>query len=330
MPKVQLRDPWLVACWPGMGSVALLAGLHLARTLPAERIEELPTDGFFDVGEIGIRRGVLQPVARPHLVLHAYRDPGPAGRDLLLFLADAQPSARGWELCEALLERVAEHGVKRVVTFASLATPMVPGSPVKVHAVASSPALLSTALVPGVSALEEGSIGGLNGVLVAVAAARGLEGLCLLGTFPFVAPGVPNPSAAAAVLRAFARLSALPIDVTELEVEGKGVDRQLAQALATLQERAAAEDPGPEEPEGKEEEQEEEGATEALEGEAPIPDDEAHRTGLTPEDRERLERMFRGARRSREKAVALKAELDRLGVFAEYEDRFLDLFRRGE
>ena len=45
-------------------------------------------------------------------------------------------------------------------------------------------------------------------------------------------------------------------------------------------------------------------------------------------DRARLERLFEKARGDRNAAFQLKEELDRLDVFDEYEDRFLDLFKR--
>jgi hypothetical protein len=39
-------------------------------------------------------------------------------------------------------------------------------------------------------------------------------------------------------------------------------------------------------------------------------------------------RLFEKAREDRSKAYELKGELDRLGVFDLYEDRFLDLFKK--
>ena len=51
---------------------------------------------------------------------------------------------------------------------------------------------------------------------------------------------------------------------------------------------------------------------------------------LDEQDRARIESLFEQARQERNKAFLLKAELDRLGVFDRYEDRFLDLFKRGE
>jgi hypothetical protein len=47
-------------------------------------------------------------------------------------------------------------------------------------------------------------------------------------------------------------------------------------------------------------------------------------------DRARLEQLFEKARGDRNAAFQLKEELDRLDVFDQYEDRFLDLFKRAE
>ena len=44
--------------------------------------------------------------------------------------------------------------------------------------------------------------------------------------------------------------------------------------------------------------------------------------------RQRIEQLFEQVRKDRSRAVELKAELDRWGLFLEYEDRFLDMFRR--
>ena len=43
------RPTWLIAVWPGMGSVALTAGSWLASELGAKQQLELPAEEFFDV-----------------------------------------------------------------------------------------------------------------------------------------------------------------------------------------------------------------------------------------------------------------------------------------
>ena len=51
---------------------------------------------------------------------------------------------------------------------------------------------------------------------------------------------------------------------------------------------------------------------------------------LTPRDEQRVEDLFTQARADRSRAYELKQELDRLDVFRDYEDRFLDLFQKPE
>ena len=45
-------------------------------------------------------------------------------------------------------------------------------------------------------------------------------------------------------------------------------------------------------------------------------------------DSARVETLFRRARTDRAAALELKKELDRLGMFPQYEDRFLNLFKQ--
>ena len=45
---------------------------------------------------------------------------------------------------------------------------------------------------------------------------------------------------------------------------------------------------------------------------------------------ERLQEEMGDTSRDRTKAVGLKQDLDRLGVFSQFENRFLDLFKRAE
>ena len=61
------------------------------------------------------------------------------------------------------------------------------------------------------------------------------------------------------------------------------------------------------------------------EGYSPEPMDEDR---ISREDERCIEELFDQARQDRSKAYELKRELDRLDVFKDYEDRFLDLFKK--
>jgi hypothetical protein len=50
--KPQLNRPWLVAVWPGMGGVALNAGIYLLAKLGMSEIAEYETGELFDVDHV--------------------------------------------------------------------------------------------------------------------------------------------------------------------------------------------------------------------------------------------------------------------------------------
>ena len=316
-----LQDPWLVAAWPGMGDVAVGAVQHLKAELDPELVLELDPGNYFDIASVPVKDALLQDAAWPRNTLYAWKSPTPGGRDLPFFLAEAQPASRGYEFCGELLEAIAPWGVERVVTFAAMGTPTHPKGQARVFAVATQPYLIEELDDYGVEYLGDGEISGLNGVFLAAAAQRGTEGICLLGEFPYFASGIPNPKASAAVLRTFELRAGLRLSLEELDRQGEEIAGKLTSLLERLQQ--SGQFPAP--PEGIEiagfSMDDDEDATADPESET--------EPSLAPSNRRRIERLFREAEQDRRQALRLKAELDRLGVFREYEDRFLDLFKQG-
>src|SRR5262249_22510434 len=147
--------------------------------------------------------------------------------------------------------------------------------------------------------LQEGHVGGLNGVLLGAAAEGGLHGACLLGEMPHLFTQVPFPKASLAILEVFATVTGLRIDFTELAEQARVTEEQLAEVLARM-EKAYGEQFPTEEEEFR-----------------PEPAEEPR---LRPEDERRIESLFELAARDRAKAFELKRELDRLHVFKDYED----------
>ncbi|MCP3903637.1 MAG: hypothetical protein GY715_08375 [Planctomycetes bacterium] len=320
----ELRDPWLVAVWPGMGNVSLAAGGYLVAKLSATLVHELAAPGVFDVKTVEIKAGVAQAGRTPRNMIFEWKAP-PGGRDLLIFVGEAQPEAGGFAFCRVLLEYAKQRGVQRVFTFAAMATQLHPSNDPRVFGAATDADTLVDLRPLEVEILEEGQISGLNGVLLAASAEQGLSGTCLLGELPFFAVGVANPKASQAVLEIFTSLAGIEIDFTELSQQSEAVEEGLLELLEKMKEAAR-----------------EQGETEggfALPDLVEVDDEEvangdgdgsAHEPPIDDDTRRRIEAMFQEADRDRQKAFRLKEELDRLGVFKRYEDRFLDLFRRAE
>lgn len=130
---------------------------------------------------------------------------------------------------------------------------------------------------------------------------------------PHIFAQLPYPKASLAVLNAFSTITKIDIDLTELSEQSKEMDEKLGELLAQMQKAIQH---------GGQPEEEQEDTDEAIRREA------AEEEGLDSEDRARIERLFEAAKQDRSSAYELKSELDRLAVYREYEDRFLDLFKK--
>jgi hypothetical protein len=97
------------------------------------------------------------------------------------------------------------------------------------------------------------------------------------------------------------------VDFAELAEQARITERHLGALLARVEQSLGQE--GPAEDEGY--------GTEAAEEIRP-----------PRAENQRIEELFEQAVKDRSKAFELKQELDRLGLFKEYEDRFLDLFKK--
>jgi proteasome assembly chaperone (PAC2) family protein len=316
--NLQLTRPWLVAVWPGMGHVGINAGVYLLSKLGMSEAAELETGDTFDVDSVGVEHGLIGPVRRPRSRLFLRRDP--AGKhDLVVLVGEAQPPAGKYAFCRRVIELARQAGVERVFTFAAMATQMHPSHDSRVFAAATDQATLDELKRLELDILEEGQIAGLNGVLLGVAAEAGLPGACLLGEMPHIFAQVPFPKASHGVLDAFATIAGLDLDLTELAALARNVEEQLGDVLARVEERFGDRDE--DEEDGDEDESAAAEPEEVTESEGPSP------AARRPSARARVEELFAAAARDRSKAFELKQELDRYGLFREYEDRFLDLFK---
>jgi hypothetical protein len=107
-------------------------------------------------------------------------------------------------------------------------------------------------------------------------------------------------------LESFEKLTDIPLKLHELRKQVDEFDEHLRSLLAQSEER-----------------QGELGDDPALQQDSDI---EAPK--ISPRDAARIEELFEQAQQDRAKAYELKSELDRLNIFDDYENRFLDLFKR--
>ena len=108
------------------------------------------------------------------------------------------------------------------------------------------------------------------------------------------------------------RLVQVPLDLDRLDDQAAEVEAILGDHMKPLEQAAEAAS----------------GSTPGMEGE--VPADWPQKEELDADTKARIEALFKEVEEDRSKALELKAELDRHGIFDKYEDRFLDLFRQAE
>jgi predicted ATP-grasp superfamily ATP-dependent carboligase len=226
--------------------------------------------------------------------------------DLVIFLGEAQPPVGKYAFCRQLIKYARQIGIERVFTFAAMATRMHPEHESRVFGAATDDDRLEELKSLNLELLQDGHIGGLNGVLLGAAAENGLHGACLLGEMPHVFSQLPFPKASLAILEVFSTMTGIEIDFAELAEQAKAMEEQLGEILSRVEQEY-----------GRTFEEEESPPPEAKEEDS-----------LKAADRQRIESLFMQAAKDRSKAFELKQELDRLGAFKAYEDRFLDLFKK--
>lgn len=313
MTEIKLHKPWLVAVWPGMGNVALSAGYYMMAKMGMHLLMEFSPRELFEMDHVDVKAGLIHPGNLPRSRLFVWSDPQQQ-HDLIVFIGEAQPPVGKYLFCHHLINLAKKLEVERVFTFAAMATDMHTEHFSRVFGAATDGQGLEQLKSLEIELLEEGRIGGLNGVLLGVAAEQGLSGTCLLGEMPHIFTQLPFPKASLAVLRVFSSIAGIDLDTHELVEQARIMDHNLGQLLTQV-EHVMGQRRG-----------------EAEEGEEEFPDEpslvEEEEPGLSSMDVEKIEQLFAQAKVNRAKAYELKRELDRLDVFKDYEDRFLNLFRK--
>ncbi|MDY6917382.1 MAG: PAC2 family protein [Chloroflexota bacterium] len=235
-----LGEVEMVASWPGMGNVGVIAVDTLRGQVHAEELGEIePYDLFFPRKAV-IKAGILEELEFPVNKFY-YRKLGDKG--LILFLAEEQPAAagrmyaegaKGYQMANMVLDVAARFGCRRVYTSgAAIASSHHLQRP-RVWAATSALGLNkevrryeNTVLMSEIEGLEEqGNITGLNGLLLGLAKKRGLESICLMGEIPDYlsrAP-FPYPRAAKSVLEVLSRLLGIEVDYDPLDRMAERID----------------------------------------------------------------------------------------------------------
>lgn len=218
-PKVS--NAVLIGGLPGIAYVAKLSADYLIEQLKAELFGEIYSS-FFPPNVLIKKDGTVELMKNE---LYVWSDSVP-GREAIIYSGNTQAiSPEGqYAIAEEVLNLAERLGVRRIFTLAAYVTEKTTEKP-RVYIAATDPKLIEEMKVYGVKTMEEGSIGGTNGLLFGLAKLRGMEGICLLGeTSGYTTPtgqSLVDAKSAQAVLEVLTKMLELKINMVPLESQAK-------------------------------------------------------------------------------------------------------------
>lgn len=230
--ELKLDNPVMIACWPGIGNIGVIAVDILRRTVGAEELGEIESFDFFYPRKVFIRDGELQDLEFPSNKFY-YKKIGK--KDLVFFIGEEQPTdgakvyaegTKAYRMANLVLDVALKLGCRRVYTSGAAVAPIHHTARSRVWVVPNREDLIdevrsyeNTILMSDVESRDgQGNITGLNGLLLGVAKKRGLEAICVMGEIPIYLHGfpIPYPKGSKAVLEVLS--TALGIEIMMEEI----------------------------------------------------------------------------------------------------------------
>lgn len=234
-----LKSPDMIAAWPGIGNIGLVAVDILREAVGAELFAEMEPSEFFYPRGLSIQKGVLTGLDFPASRFY-HRNLG--GRDVIFFLAEEQPagSRRAYKMASLVLDLAQLYGCRRLFTAAAAVASIhhkmrsrVWGVPNMVGLIDEVRGYPNTVVMSEVQDRGgEGTITGLNGLLLGLARERNLEGICLLGEIPAYVSQFPTiyPPASQSIVEVLAHHLGIEIDTSRLD----GMIREVTESIEQL------------------------------------------------------------------------------------------------
>lgn len=230
--EVELANPVMVACWPGIGNIGLIAVDFLRRSLMAEELAYIEPWEFFYPNRVIIRKGVIMEIGFPGSEFFFKRT---ASRDLIIFTGEEQPAegsrvyaegSKAYKMANMVLDVAQKFGCTRIYTSGAAVAPIHHTARPRVWAVPNTERLLTelrgysnTVLMSDIEGREgQGNITGMNGLLLGVARRRGIDAVCMMGEIPIYLQSFPfvYPKGSKSVLEVLTEALGIFVDMTEM------------------------------------------------------------------------------------------------------------------
>ena len=238
-----LENPILVASWPGIGNIGIIAVDTLRGMLGAEEFGEIEPWDFFYPRRVLIKNGILEYLEFPSSKFYFKRA---AGKDIIFFIAEEQPTEgsriyaegkKAYHMANLVINVAEKFKCRKIYTSGAAVSLIHHTMKPRVWVVPNSKRLIqeirryeNAVLMSDIEGRgKQGNITGLNGLLLGVAKKRGFEAICLMGEIPVYLQGLPlsYPKASKSVLEVLTRSLKLEVNLDKLDELDQRVQRRI-------------------------------------------------------------------------------------------------------
>lgn len=324
--KTKLNQPVFICSWPCAGMVGRYVVDYLISQLSVSTYAEVDLQKYVPVRNVVVENGIIySPMYVKEKIYYTRGE----NTDFLLFFSDFVPSVNNMaQLAFDLLTFLQQVGVEYILTFTGIPANILHTDIPKVYLASTYGAKYVRNIVKQeIEKLYSGVIEGMNGIILSTAKEFAVEGICLAVEVPFYTADMYNPQCAKEILAIVERMFNFELDYNKMLQDIRLLDEHLRTMFSDINEKARQLFKQMEKLGGQKNKKKKE-----------IIDNDTN-TGITFEElkkqlkfslpvsaKNKINELFKLASENIEYAKQLKEELDRWGVYKEYEDKFLSLF----
>jgi proteasome assembly chaperone (PAC2) family protein len=119
--RPKLNMPNMLAAWPGISNVAMIVATYLARKLEFKDLAEIRPANFFDPIGVLVKDNLIEDPQFPQSKFYYWKNKG-GGNDIILFIGEAQPASKGYDLANCVLDVAERFKAGRIYTCAAALT----------------------------------------------------------------------------------------------------------------------------------------------------------------------------------------------------------------
>jgi uncharacterized protein len=234
----QLQSPYLICGFPGTGYIGKIAVDHLIEELHARHLADIYSSSF--PPQILIRTDGVAELMKNSIyysdratAVAANTTTSSSSNDMLLLTGDSQPVSpeSQYLLAEEILDIAAKFNIQEIFTLGAYITQVFVDKP-RVFGTANDIEIVKAFDGQNILTMDNGSVAGMNGLIVGIAKLRGIKGICLLGeTSGFVV----DAKASKVVLESLLSITGLRVDMTDIEKKAKDTEM----LIETIKQEAA-------------------------------------------------------------------------------------------